>query len=39
MKTFVRIFKSLNKEAAEEKEETKTQEDLLPEETLYEKFI
>ncbi len=29
----------INREAAEEKSQTQTQEDLLPEETLYEKFI
>ena len=36
---FCKNIQILNKEAAEEKELTKTQEDLLPEETLYEKFI
>ena len=36
---FCKNIQIINKEAAEEKEETKTQEDLLPEESLYEKFI
>ncbi len=37
--TFCKNIQIINREAAEEKEQTKTQEDLLPEETLYEKFI
>ncbi len=36
---FCKNLQIINREAAEEKEQTKTQEDLLPEETLYEKFI
>ncbi len=36
---FCQNIQIINREAAEEKEQTKTQEDLLPEETLYEKFI
>ncbi len=36
---FCRNIQIINREAAEEKEQTKAQEDLLPEETLYEKFI
>ncbi len=36
---FCKNIQAINREAAEEKEQTKTQEDLLPEETLYEKFI
>ena len=36
---FCKNIQIINREAAEEKEQTKTQEDLLPEETLYEKFI
>ncbi len=36
---FSKNIQTINREAAEEKEQTKTQEDLLPEETLYEKFI
>ena len=36
---FCKNIQLINREAAEEKEQTKTQEDLLPEETLYEKFI
>ena len=36
---FSKNIQIINREAAEEKEQTKTQEDLLPEETLYEKFI
>ena len=36
---FCKNIQIINKEAAEEKEQIKTQEDLLPEETLYEKFI
>ncbi len=36
---FCKNIQVINREAAEEKEQTKTQEDLLPEETLYEKFI
>ncbi|MDC3071640.1 exodeoxyribonuclease I [Candidatus Pelagibacter sp.] len=36
---FCKNVQIINREAAEEKEQTKTQEDLLPEETLYEKFI
>ena len=36
---FCKNIQTINREAAEEKEQTKTQEDLLPEETLYEKFI
>jgi len=37
--TFCKNIQTINREIAEEKEQTKTQEDLLPEETLYEKFI
>ncbi len=36
---FCKNIQTINREAAEEKEQTKTQEDLLPEETLYEKFV
>ena len=36
---FCKNIQIINREAAEEKEQLKTQEDLLPEETLYEKFI
>ncbi len=36
---FCKNIQIINREAAEEKEQTKTQVDLLPEETLYEKFI
>ena len=36
---FCKNIQIIHREAAEEKEQTKTQEDLLPEETLYEKFI
>ena len=36
---FCKNIQIINREAAEEKEQIKTQEDLLPEETLYEKFI
>ncbi len=36
---FSKNIQIINRETAEEKEQTKTQEDLLPEETLYEKFI
>ena len=36
---FCKNIQTINREAAEEKEQAKTQEDLLPEETLYEKFI
>ena len=36
---FCKNIQIINRETAEEKEQTKTQEDLLPEETLYEKFI
>ena len=36
---FCKNIQTINREAAEEKEQTKAQEDLLPEETLYEKFI
>ena len=36
---FCKNIQIINREAAEEKEQTKTQEDLLPEETLYVKFI
>ena len=36
---FCKNIQIINREIAEEKEQTKTQEDLLPEETLYEKFI
>ena len=36
---FCKNIQIINREAAEEKEQMKTQEDLLPEETLYEKFI
>jgi len=36
---FCKNIQIINREAAEEKEQTKPQEDLLPEETLYEKFI
>ncbi len=36
---FCKNIQIINREAAEEKEQTKTQEDLLPEETLYEKFV
>ena len=36
---FCKNIQIINRESAEEKEQTKTQEDLLPEETLYEKFI
>ena len=36
---FCKKIQTINREIAEEKEQTKTQEDLLPEETLYEKFI
>ncbi len=36
---FSKNIQIINREVAEEKEQTKTQEDLLPEETLYEKFI
>ncbi len=38
-KKFCQNIQTINREAAEEKAQTKTQEDLLPEETLYEKFI
>ena len=37
--SFCKNIQIINREAAEEKEQLKTQEDLLPEETLYEKFI
>ena len=36
---FCKNLQTINREAAEEREQIKTQEDLLPEETLYEKFI
>ncbi len=36
---FCKNIQTINREVAEEKEQTKTQENLLPEETLYEKFI
>ena len=36
---FCKNIQIINRETAEDKEQTKTQEDLLPEETLYEKFI
>ena len=36
---FCKNIQTIHREVAEEKEQTKTQEDLLPEETLYEKFI
>ncbi len=36
---FCKNIQIIHREAAEEKAQTKTQEDLLPEETLYEKFI
>ena len=36
---FCKNIQIINRAAAEEKEQLKTQEDLLPEETLYEKFI
>ena len=36
---FCKNIQIIHREVAEEKEQTKTQEDLLPEETLYEKFI
>ena len=36
---FCKNIQIINREAAEEKTQTQTQEDLLPEETLYEKFI
>ena len=36
---FCKNIQTINREVAEEKEQSKTQEDLLPEETLYEKFI
>tara|TARA_B100000579_G_scaffold254736_1_gene209701 strand:- start:1608 stop:3044 length:1437 start_codon:yes stop_codon:yes gene_type:complete len=36
---FCKNIQIINREAAEEKEQTKPHEDLLPEETLYEKFI
>ena len=36
---FCKNIQIINREAAEEKEQIKNQEDLLPEETLYEKFI
>ena len=36
---FCKNIQTIHRESAEEKEQTKTQEDLLPEETLYEKFI
>ena len=36
---FCKNIQIINREAAEEKVQTQTQEDLLPEETLYEKFI
>ena len=36
---FCKNIQIINREAAEEKAQTKSQEDLLPEETLYEKFI
>ena len=36
---FCKNIQFIHREVAEEKEQTKTQEDLLPEETLYEKFI
>ncbi len=36
---FCKNIQIINRELAEEKAQTKTQEDLLPEETLYEKFI
>tara|TARA_B100000963_G_scaffold198115_1_gene172429 strand:+ start:1020 stop:2456 length:1437 start_codon:yes stop_codon:yes gene_type:complete len=36
---FCKNIQIINREAAEEKNQMKTQEDLLPEETLYEKFI
>ena len=39
VKNFCRNIQIINREAAEEKAQTQTQEDLLPEETLYEKFI
>ena len=35
---FCKNIQTIHREAAEEKEQTKTQEDLLPEETLYGKF-
>ncbi len=38
-KNFCKNIQIINREAAEEKAQTHTQEDLLPEETLYEKFI
>tara|TARA_B100001741_G_scaffold90297_1_gene73944 strand:+ start:676 stop:2112 length:1437 start_codon:yes stop_codon:yes gene_type:complete len=38
-KNFCKNIQIINREAAEEKAQTQTQEDLLPEETLYEKFI
>ena len=36
---FCKNIQIINRESAEEKAQTQTQEDLLPEETLYEKFI
>ena len=36
---FCKNIQIINKEAADEKKQTQNQEDLLPEETLYEKFI
>ena len=36
---FCKNIQIINREAAEEKAQTQTEEDLLPEETLYEKFI
>ncbi len=36
---FCKNIQTINREVAEEKEQNKTQEDLLPEETLYEKFV
>ena len=38
-KKFCQNIQIIHREIAEEREHTKTQEDLLPEETLYEKFI
>ncbi len=38
-KNFCKNIQIINREVAEEKAQTQTQEDLLPEETLYEKFI
>ncbi len=37
--SFCKNIQIINREAADEKEQLKAQEDLLPEETLYEKFI